>query len=100
MSEQNLTPRQRQASRVVRRWAFTRLPESCDVLRKLIDHAGQELAHELYVDPADYATVDAVMSRLFIAIRDQISHPFRDEQMALLTRLNELEEQDGERGVS
>jgi len=47
---------------------------------------------DLDVPPEDLPIVDSAMSQAFMAIRDEITNKFRDEQMTLLNELRNPEE--------
>lgn len=86
--DQNLTPEQRAMPTSVRKKSYERVPKTCDNLRKLLDQAGRELQQSFRIDETDYPEIDAVISRTFLAIRDEITQPFRTEQMKLLRMLS------------
>jgi urate oxidase len=85
-SDHNMTPEQRSFSRDVQREAYQRLPETCDRVREILTEAQYDLMDELEIDPADYVTVDAILSIAFQKIRDEVTQNFRTEQMRLLDR--------------
>lgn len=89
MSDHNLTPLQRSMPKSVQFAAFDRFPMTCDKVRAILDEAKAQLMADLDIDLADDATVDAAFSYAFCRIRDEVTQPFRDEQMQLLqnTRL-------------
>jgi hypothetical protein len=88
-SDHNMTPEQRSFSRDVQREAYQRLPETCDRVREILTEAQYDLMNDLEIDPAEIATVDAVMSRAFQQIRDDVTQVFRTEQMRLINRMQE-----------
>jgi hypothetical protein len=90
--ERNLTPDQRQIPRVIRKEAFTRIPETCDHVRHILTVTGERLMRDLEIDPAEEAAVDAALSQAFMWIRDEVTQPFRTEQMQLLEKLYECED--------
>lgn len=83
-SEQNMTPEQRAMPKHVQQEAYKRIPMTCDLVRQILDEAIVTLMHDLDIDPADVATVDVAMSHAFQRIRDEVTQPFRTEQMRLL----------------
>ncbi len=85
MSEHNLTPYQRSLPKPIRKEAYDRLPMTCDAVRAILDDAKAELMADLAVDPADDPIVDVAISRAFCRIRAEVTQPFRDEQMRLLS---------------
>jgi hypothetical protein len=85
-SDHNMTPEQRSFSRDVQREAYQRLPETCKRVREILEEAQKGLMDELEIDPADYVTVDAILSIAFQKIRDEVTQNFRTEQMRLLDR--------------
>lgn len=84
MSEQNLTPDQRAFPKSVKRQAYQRFPESCHHLRDILTDAMRDIMAECGIDPAEEATIESVISRTFQRIRDEVTQPFRTEQMKLL----------------
>ena len=93
VSDQNLTPEQRAIPRRVRGVAFRRVPQTCNTVRGILDQAMDQIMKDLEVDQADGATLDAAASFAFQQIRDQVTQPFRTEQMRLLNELTTLKEQ-------
>lgn len=87
MSDHNLTPEQRKFPKAIRREAYDRLPLTCDHVRKILTEAQHRIMHECGIDPADEASIDAVMSQAFLSLRDEVTQPFRTEQMRLLSIL-------------
>ena len=85
-SEHNMTVEQRQFSKNVQREAYQRLPETCDNVREILDEAMHQIMIDCEIDPAEIATIDAVMSHAFIRIRDEVTQTFRTEQMRLINR--------------
>jgi len=83
-SEQNMTPEQREMPKHVQRQAYQRIPMTCDKVREILDEVQQNLMNDLEIDPADLAIVDAAMSHAFQRVRDEVTQPFRIEQMKLL----------------
>ena len=81
---ENMTPIQRNMPKAVQRQAYERLPMTCETVRTILDEAKAQLMADLEIDPADDATVDAAISYAFCRIRDEVTQPFRDEQMTLL----------------
>lgn len=84
MSEQNLTPEQRAFPKSVKRQAYQRFPESCNQVRAILNDAMKQIMAECGIDPAEEATIDSVISQTFQRIRDEVTQPFRTEQMKLL----------------
>ena len=84
MAIHNLTPDQAAMPKEVRREAYGNIPETCDKLRSILDEAQARIMLDLDTPPEYAATFDAAMSRAFQRIRDEISHPFRTEQMKLI----------------
>lgn len=80
----NLTPFQLSMPKAVQKQAYERLPMTCDKVRAILDEAKAQLMADLEIDPAEDATVDAAISFAFCRIRDEVTQPFRDEQMELL----------------
>lgn len=60
-----------------RRVAFYTVPETCDAVRKALDAAMVEIIEKYDIDAASVAALDAIMSRAFLAIRDQATNPLR-----------------------
>lgn len=52
-----------------------------------------QIMKDLAIDQADGATLDAATSFAFQQIRDQVTQPFRTEQMRLLNELTDLKQQ-------
>jgi hypothetical protein len=88
VSDHNLTPDQKAIPREIRRMAFSRMPMTCDTVRGILDAAMDQIMRDLEIDPADGAILDAAASQAFQQLRDQITQPFRTEQMALLCTLH------------
>jgi|GEM_PF-3728649 len=88
----NLTPLQRSMSKEIRREAYRRIPMSCDRVRQILDEAKWSIILDVEVlDAADEAVVDAAISQAFLKLRDEVMHPFRDEQMGLLALTREVD---------
>lgn len=79
-----LTPDQRSIPEPVQRAAYKRLPMTCDKVREILDEVKVRTMHEYDLDPADEAIIDAIVSYAFQQLRDQVTQPFRTEQMRLL----------------
>ena len=91
---QKMSVFQRDMPRAIQKKAYDKIPESCMVIGKILEEVKVDLMKELDVDAADEAIIDAITSRAFQRIRDEVSHPFRDEQMRLLKELEgETDEQ-------
>lgn len=84
MGEQNLTPEQRAMPKRVRAVAYERLPMTCDHVRSILTDTQSELVNELGILPEDIAGIDSIISRCFIRLRDEVTQPFRTEQMKLI----------------
>lgn len=84
MSEHNLTPDQRLIPRPVRRVAYKRIPETCAKVRELVDEIKSRTMMEYNLRPEDEPCLDAIVSYAFQQLRDQVSQPFRTEQMRLI----------------
>ena len=82
--EQNLTPEQRQIPKEIRTIAYRRLPMTCDKVREILDEAKRNIMAECDIPPEEEATIDAHISRAFLRIRDEVTQPFRTEQMMLV----------------
>lgn len=87
MGQQNLTPDQRAMPREVRRQAYIAIPESCHRIRSILNDASAAIMSDLEIPPEDHPALDAALSQVFQRIRDEVSHPFRTEQMRLLSQL-------------
>ena len=83
-SKENMTPFQRTFPKEVQREAYQRLPMTCDKVREILDQAQEAIMFDLDIDEADTASVDAILSQVFMQIRDEVTQKFRDEQMELL----------------
>jgi hypothetical protein len=86
----NLTPDQRLIPGRYRAKAYARLPMTCTPVHDILEEAGREFQQKFLIPEEDYPAIDAIISRAFHAIRDQITQPFRTEQMRLLQELGEL----------
>lgn len=72
------------SSRNLRRVAFRRVPETCPIVRGILDEAQHELCCQLNVPAWDVVTVDTVLSRAFCQLRDRVTEMWRSEQLHLL----------------
>ncbi len=88
MSYDNLTPIQKTYSRAVQSESFKRLPETCDAVRKALTEAENAIMKELNICESERATVDAAMCTAFLAIRNNVTNIFRNDQMSLVHLLN------------
>ena len=86
----NLTPAQRLIRPETRKHAYKRIPVSCGLVRAILDEAAGSIINEFRIPAEEYAFVDAAISRAFLRIRDEITQPFRTEQMKLLERYEDL----------
>lgn len=91
---ENMTPDQRLMPRSVHYTAYARFPMTCGQVRTILDEAMLELMRDLDIDPMYDATVDAAMSKAFQRIRDEVTQPFRTEQMRLIHMLQNPTETD------
>lgn len=57
---------------------------TCDRVREILDEAKYQIMKDCEIDPADEAIVDESMSAAFQQIRDEVTQPFRTEQMQIL----------------
>ena len=83
-ADHNLSYFQRSMPKSVRREAYGRLPETCNLLRSILTEAQGEILSEYDIDPAENVALDLILSRAFLRIRDEVTQRFRDEQMKLL----------------
>jgi len=88
--EQNLTPDQRMIPKPIRDEAYSRLPMTCDAVSEILTSAAGEVVDKYKLPPEDYSTLDDIIARAFIRIRDEITQPFRTEQMRLLLEWRKL----------
>ena len=86
----NLTPDQRLIPGRYRAMAYARLPMTCDLVHNILEDAGKDLQRRLNIPAEDWPAIDAAISEAFHKIRDQVTQPFRTEQMRLLQKLGEL----------
>ena len=84
MSDHNLTPDQLAIPVATRRVAYDRLPMTCETVREILDEAAGKIINEFQIPNEEYAFVDAAISQAFLRIRDEVTQPFRTEQMRLL----------------
>jgi hypothetical protein len=84
MSEHNLTPDQLQIPKEIRAIAYRRFPMTCDAVHNILEDALREIMDEFEIPPEEVARLDAIISRAFCRIRDEVTQPFRTEQMKLV----------------
>lgn len=89
-SEHNLTPDQRLIRKSTRAHAYRRIPMSCDLVRSILDEMGAQIAKDCGIPDSDAAIIDAAVSTAFQRIRDEVTQPFRTEQMRLLEHYEDL----------
>lgn len=89
MGLQNLTPEQRAMPRCVQATAYKRLPTTCDKLSSILEQLGRDLQAAFNIPEEDYAGIDRLTRQAFQAIRDEVTQPFRTEQMRLLKELQD-----------
>ena len=86
ISDMYLTPAQQAMSSQVKREAFDRFSITCTLVREILDEAANIIKYEHDIPDSDYAALDATMSRAFMRIRDEVTNPFRTEQMKLIAK--------------
>lgn len=86
----NLTPEQRLIPGRYRAKAYARLPMTCTPVHEILEEAGREIQRRLNIPAEEWPAIDAAISEAFHKIRDQVTQPFRTEQMRLLQELGEL----------
>lgn len=90
MSDHNLTPEQRLIRPDTRKHAYKRIPMTCDLVRAILDEAAASVMSDLQIPEEELPTVDAAISRAFQRIRDEVTQPFRTEQMKLLEHYEDI----------
>lgn len=88
--EHNLTPDQRMIPKSIREEAYHRFPLTCDHVRMILDEIKSSIMCEYAIPVEDEAGVDAIISHAFLRIRDEVTQPFRTEQMRLLLEWRKL----------
>lgn len=89
-AEHNLTPDQRLIRKSTRAHAYQRIPMSCDLVRSILDEMGSQIARDCGIPDSDAAIIDAAVSQAFQRVRDEVTQPFRTEQMKLLEHYEDL----------
>lgn len=82
----NLTPIQRQAPKEIVKEAFERLPETCDLVRAILNEAQTDIMTEYEIQAGYEVRLDQILSYAFCRIRNEVTQRFRDEQVTLLQR--------------
>lgn len=82
--EHNLTPEQRAIPPQARKRAYERIPMTCEKLRGILDQVKAKIMESFDIPPEEDADIDATISWAFLQIRDEITQPFRTEQMKLV----------------
>lgn len=90
-----MTPEQLEMPVATRREAYARIPHTCDLVKEILEEATHEIINRLQLPNEEYAALDAAMSAAFHRIRDEVTQPFRTEQMRLLA-LDWVEDEDVE----
>lgn len=83
--DHNLTPEQRAMPHFIRHMAYQQVPRTCDTVRGILDEMGREITEAYGLKPEDHPTLDAAISRAFLAIRDQATQPLRTAQMRAIS---------------
>ena len=82
--DQNMTPEQRAMPSQVKQAAYKRFPRTCDQVRAILDEAMRNIMADYEIKAEDNVLIDQAISRAFLRIRDEVTQPFRTEQMKLL----------------
>lgn len=69
--------------------AYKRLPTTCDKVSAILEQLGRDFQAKFKIPEEDYAMIDMVTRQAFQAIRDEVTQPFRTEQMRLLKELQD-----------
>ena len=83
--DHNLTPEQRAMPPSIRHMAYQQVPRTCDTVRGILDEMGREITAAYGLKPEDHPTLDAAISRAFLAIRDRATQPLRTAQMRAIS---------------
>jgi len=84
-----MTPEQCAMPLEIRREAYRRIPMTCTRVSSILDEFMHAVAELYAVPPEDAAGLDACSRQAFFRIRDEVTQPFRTEQMKLLRRAHE-----------
>lgn len=98
--DHNLTPEQRLIPSNIRVAAYKRIPRTCDTVRAILDDAMRSSMADVGIAEHDAPIVDAAISRASLRIRDEVTQPFRTEQMRLLQASGLALIKDPETGIT
>lgn len=88
--DHNLTPEQRAIPHGIRHMAYQQVPRTCDTVWGILDEMGREITAAYGLKPEAYPTLDAAISRAFLAIRDRVTQPLRTAQMRAISNWAEM----------